>query len=369
MNFTPGKPPSFPNLIANESLLAQLCGQKQLFCDRYQILKMLGRGGFGVTFLATDISLPGHPLCVIKQLCPQVKDPTALHNARKRFEREAEVLAKLGKHSQIPLLLAYFSVGEDFYLIQEYIPGMTLSQLIRRHGILNEQQVKRILCQILPVLEYIHSQGVIHRDIKPHNIIRREYDGELVLIDFGAVKEEIAKIRTQNGISQDSTTHFIGTVGFAPPEQFSLRPVFATDIYSLGVTCIYLLTGKPPLDFESDIRTGRLKWEDSVQVSQSFAKVLDKMIQPALENRFKTASDVLRALGQKTSHDDLYECVNQAGVVSTPEVKSEPEETERRYPFHIRMGRAIRELNTRFQKSERLELLKKINDINQRSSE
>jgi serine/threonine-protein kinase len=367
MNLPPNKLPNFHHQGSNESLLAQLCGQKQLFCDRYQIIKMLGRGGFGVTFLAKDIYLPGHPLCVIKQLCPQVSDPKTLQNARKRFEREAEVLSKLGQHSQIPLLLAYFSQGEDFYLIQEYIPGLTLSHLVRQHGVLNENQVKRVLGQILPVLEYIHSQGVIHRDIKPHNIIRREYDGELVLIDFGAVKEEMAKIRTLNGITQDSTTHFIGTVGFAPPEQFSLRPVLATDIYSLGVTCIYLLTGKAPLHFESDIRTGRLQWEESVHVSDSFAKVLDQMVQPALEKRYKTASDVLRALGKKTSHDDLYECVNQAGAVPEAITTPQPEETERRYPFHIRMGRAIRDLNNRFQKSERQELLRKINELNDRN--
>ena len=302
MNFPPSNLSSFHSDVLQQTELGQLCGQAKLFRDRYEVLRMLGRGGFGVTFLARDVSLPGEPLCVIKQLCPKFTEPAALETARKRFEREAKTLGKLGSHSQIPMLLNYFVDNGEFYLVQEYVDGATLARLVRRCGCISETAARRFLREMLILLQYIHNQQVIHRDIKPQNIIRCKDDGRLVLIDFGAVKEEIAQAGDTS--MKVPTTHFIGTVGFAPPEQFSLRPVFGSDIYALGVTCLYLLTGKAPLDFEADRQTGELLWQDSVQLSKPFARILGKMLKISLRDRYKSAGAIIRALDQESSSPD-----------------------------------------------------------------
>jgi serine/threonine protein kinase len=303
MNFAPGNLSSFHSDVLQQTQLGQLCGQPQLFRDRYEILRMLGRGGFGVTFLARDMALPSEPLCVIKQLCPKVTDASALENAQKRFEREAKILGKLGSHSQIPRLLNYFVADGEFYLVQDYINGSTLARLVRRTGCFSEEWVKDFLREMLVLLQYVHKQQVIHRDIKPQNIIRCQDDGRLVLIDFGAVKELVAQ--AGDSTMKTPTTHFIGTVGFAPPEQFSLRPVFASDIYALGITCLYLLTGKAPLDFDSDRHTGELLWEEHVQVSEPFAKLLSKMLKMSLSDRYQSVGSILRALNRDSSQDNL----------------------------------------------------------------
>jgi len=300
----------FHNDVLNETLLGRLCGQKQLFRDRYLVLRMLGRGGFGVTFLARDLRLPGKPLCVIKQLCPRVSELPALETARKRFQREAKTLAALGSHSQIPHLLDYFTVAEEFYLVQEYIRGMTIARLVRRYGCQSEVMVRRWLRELLILLQYIHANGVIHRDIKPQNIIRAQADGRFVLIDFGAVKEQL--LPSGQFSSRNITTHFVGTVGFAPPEQFTLRPVYASDIYALGVTCLYLLTGKAPLEFSSDRKTGELQWRDRVTVSPSFARVLTKMLKPSLRDRYQSVLPILQNLDRSFERHDrnLSQCMN-----------------------------------------------------------
>lgn len=251
---------SLPNLdklrtnSQQQTSLTQLCGSDQLFRERYKILRTLGRGGFGVTYLAQDAVLPGHPLCVIKLLCPKVSNSVVLQRASQRFEREAKTLSQLGSHAQIPQLLDYFQVDGEFYLVQEYVRGRTLAKEIRVKGSLSELEVKDFLREILPVVQFIHEQHVIHRDIKPPNIIRCQDDGRLVLIDFGAVKEQFVAVseNTQKG----ATTHFVGTLGFAPPEQLALRASYSSDIFAIGVTCLYMLTGKPPMEFSYDPVTG-----------------------------------------------------------------------------------------------------------------
>jgi len=246
MDCSPTNLTHFRSDVLNQTYLGQICGSQQLFHDRYEIRKLLGRGGFGVTFLARDLGLPGSPLCVIKQLCPKVQDATALQKARQRFEQEAKSLGRLGSHSQIPQLLNYFETNGDFYLIQEYVRGSTLTKEVRRSGTFSEEKVKAFLQELLPLLRYVHKNRVIHRDIKPPNLLRCEDDGRLVLIDFGAVKERIAIV---DHSSIRTSTQFVGTIGFAPPEQLSLRPVYASDLYAVGVTCLYLLTGKAPIEY------------------------------------------------------------------------------------------------------------------------
>jgi serine/threonine protein kinase len=290
------------------TLLSRLCGTKQLFRDRYKILQTLGRGGFGVTYLAKDTSLPGYPDCVIKQLCPKVNNPAILQRASERFEREAKTLAQLGSHAQVPCLLDYFGMGGEFYLVQEYVRGSNLAKEVKQNGLLSELAVKRFLREILPVLSYIHQNQVIHRDIKPLNIIRCDDDGRLVLIDFGAVKEKIAEV--DDLTHRGATTQFVGTVGFAPPEQLALRPVYASDIYAIGVTCLYLLTGRPPMEFDCDALSGEILWQPLLTVSDHFGKILNKMLKISPRDRYQSAEQVLRALELEPYLDNLADCMN-----------------------------------------------------------
>lgn len=293
----------------DQTHLGRLCGSTQRFRDRYEILKTLGRGGFGITFLARDGLLPGQPFCVIKQLCPKVSDPVALQQARKRFEQEARTLSKLGSHAQIPRLLEYFEEEGEFYLIQEYVRGSTLTRDVKHSGPFSERVVKRFLLEFLPLLQYVHDNHVIHRDIKPPNIIRCKDDGRLVLIDFGAVKEKIAQV-TDSCSTRHSSTQFVGTIGFSPPEQLASRPIYSSDIYALGVTCLYLLSGKPPAEFDYEFLTGEIRWQDHITVSEHFGNVLTKMLKVSPRDRFQSPKEILRVLELEPYLDNLVYCMN-----------------------------------------------------------
>lgn len=301
-----------------QTQLGQICGSRNLFHGRYQILRVLGRGGFGITFLAKNYLLPGHPFCVIKQLSPQVQGAEVLARARQRFVREAEMLGRLGSHAQIPHLLDYFEVEGEFFLVQEYIKGCTLARELRRTGPQSEAVVKQLLQELLPLLHYIHQHQVIHRDIKPQNIIRAEDDGRLVLIDFGAVKEQVNEV-TQS--TQSPKTQFIGTLGFAPLEQIGMRPVYASDLYALGVVCLCLLAHKPPLQFQTSPETGEILWQHEVQVSDRFAKVLSKLLAVSLQDRYLSAAAVMRDLNLEPYLELLQPCLSvQPDPLSNPYV-------------------------------------------------
>lgn len=343
MKRSPADLANFRANVLDETPLGQFCGSRQLFRDRYEVLRILGRGGFGVTFLARNVALPGEPLCVIKQLHPKVSHDSALERARKRFEQEARALSKLGSHAQIPQLLDYFELNGEFFLVQEYIRGVTLSKELRRTGPWSEESVKRFLREILPPLQYIHDNQVIHRDIKPPNIIRCKDDGRLVLIDFGAVKEQVGAI--DDSSVRAPTTQFVGTVGFAPPEQLATRPIYASDIYAVGITCLYLLSGKPPLEFDYEFATGEVEWREHVYVSEHFAKVLSKMIKISPKERYQSASEVLRALDLESHMDNLNDCLwYQPRPVEAKDVISDGY-----VPPIARTAIAIRDWRTRLQ--------------------
>lgn len=280
---------------SQETEVCQSCGARLLLRDRYRVMQTLGQGGFGATFLALDECLPGQPNCVIKQLRPTATAPQVLDMARELFKREAETLGRIGNHPQVPRLLDYFEANQEFYLVQEYVSGSTLQQIVKKDGQFAEHGVKQFLSEILPVLEYIHNNRVIHRDIKPANIIRRAQDLKLVLIDFGAVKYQQP---AHSAASEQTafTSYAIGTPGFAPPEQMAMRPVPASDIYALGVTCLYLLTGKSPKDMDYDPTTGELLWQKYVHVSDHFTKVLKKMLEVSVKNRYQKADAIFRDL-------------------------------------------------------------------------
>ncbi len=277
-----------------------------LLNHRYKLIKVLASGGFGETFLAEDTQMPSKRKCVIKQLKPLEHNPQIYQLVQERFQREAALLEELsdGKN-QIPQLYAYFTNDEQFYLIQEYIEGDTLAKKVQQEGILNETSVKEILINILPVLEYIHSKRIVHRDIKPDNIIIRSSDKQPVLIDFGAVKETM---QTVVAVSENSTKSIvIGTPGFMPCEQTAGRPVYSSDLYSLALTAIYLLTGKMPQELPNNPSTGEIIWQEyAPNITSSFAAVLDRAIKSYPRDRFSTAKEMLKVL--------------QAEVVVTPTV-------------------------------------------------
>lgn len=301
--------------------LIDLSQSDRLLHGRYWVDRLLGRGGFGVTYLARDTRLPGHPQCVIKQLCPKVRDTSALKKARQRFEQEAKTLARLGSHSQIPQLLDYFEIDGIFYLTQEFVRGRTLAQDVQKFGVWTETAVKQFLKEFLPLLQYVHAQQVIHRDIKPSNIVRCREDGQWALIDFGAVKERIS---LSEPTSRSLVTRFVGTIGFAPPEQTAMRPVYSSDIYALGVTCVYLLAGRVPTEQDYDAYTGELQWQNLVRISDYFGGVLDKMLRSSISDRFKSADEVFRALELEAHLDTLRPCLTHHPL-SQPEPPADRE--------------------------------------------
>ncbi|WP_017314261.1 serine/threonine-protein kinase [Mastigocladopsis repens] len=270
-----------------------------LLNNRYQVIQVLGFGGFSETFLAEDTYIPSRRRCVIKQLKPITNDPQIYEKIQQRFEREAATLEYLGEGSdQIPKLFAYFSENGQFYLIQEWIQGQTLSNVRKAKGSLSETVVREILLSLLSVLDYIHSKGIIHRDIKPDNIILRSSNSKPVLIDFGAVKATIHSVVSPRNPTQSLV---LGTPGYMPSEQAVGRPVYATDIYSLGLTAIHLLTGRHPNELQTNPQTGEILWQNYAPgVSPNLAMVLNRAIKPQAGDRYDSASKMLRALQSAT---------------------------------------------------------------------
>lgn len=266
----------------------------KILVGRYQIVKHLGRGGFGETFIAQDTHLPGKPECVVKKLKTQSTDSLNLQTARRLFDTEAQVLHKLGNHNQIPQLLAYLEDNQEFYLVQEFIVGHDLNQELIPGEKKDEQQVISLLIEILQILDFVHQQQVIHRDINPGNILRREKDNKLVLIDFGAVKQISTQIFTPQG--KTKSTVVIGTPGYIPAEQAQGAPKFNSDIYALGIIGIQALTGLTPEELEKDEETHEIIWQDRARVSPELEQILDMMVRYDFRQRFSSVAVVLESL-------------------------------------------------------------------------
>lgn len=276
------------------------CGSNLKLRNRYRASKPLGKGGFGATFLAADEGLPGFPSCVVKQLRPNTQSPSVMKMARELFEREAFTLGKIGSHPQIPRLLDYFEEDSNFYLVQEFVDGETLKQEFERRGAFSEIEIKKILTEIFPALGFMHQNGVIHRDIKPANIMRRKQDGQLVLIDFGAVSSQVNKPSAEEDPTGLLTNFAIGTPGFAPPEQMAMRPVYSSDLYATAMSCLYLMTGRSPKDLPHDPYTGEINWKSQVKLSDRMRVVFEKLLQQSVAQRFRSAEEALRALESGT---------------------------------------------------------------------
>lgn len=260
----------------------------------YKIVRLLGSGGFGDTYLAENLDLPGHPLCVVKHLKPKDPDPVVLQVARRLFESEAQVLYKLGcENNQIPRLFAHFEENGEFYLVQEYIEGSDLSSEVTIGKRWSEQEVTQLLREILEILTVVHKQNIIHRDIKPQNLMRRREDGKIILIDFGAVKEISTLVNIQG---QTSASVAIGTPGYAPNEQAAGYPKLSSDVHALGMLAIFALTGIKPQELPRDPTNGEVVWRNWANVSERFADILTKMVRYHFSQRYHSAAEALSAL-------------------------------------------------------------------------
>ncbi|MEM6596567.1 MAG: serine/threonine-protein kinase [Cyanobacteria bacterium P01_C01_bin.69] len=273
-----------------------------LLRDRYRIMEVIGAGGFGETYLAQDTLRPGHPVCVVKQLKIVSDNPKSHHLARRLFEAEAVVLGHLGEHNQIPRLLAYFEVQQTFYLVQEMVKGKLLRNILSRSRPLSQKAVAEMMIDLLPVISFVHSQGVIHRDIKPSNIIRRSSDSRYVLIDFGAVKTISNQLVNTN--TQMTSTVGIGTQGYMPSEQSAGMPNIRSDIYALGITAIEALTGKPPHALKRS-EDGEIIWSHTIEdISPDLSRIINKMVRYDFNKRYPSSEDVLNEL-KAINHEQL----------------------------------------------------------------
>ena len=269
---------------------------EKLIGGRYQIVTTLSSGGFGKTYLAED-KHQFNRRCVVKKLQPLSANPKTWSIATQLFQREAQIQHRLGHHPQIPRLFAYFQEQQQFYLVQELIEGHALSEELPPGKQLSESEVIALLQDILEPLVFVHQQQVIHRDLKPPNLIRRHKDGKIVLIDFGSVKELAAtKVLNPQGETQIVTT--IGTPGYMPSEQSTGKARLSSDVYAVGIIGIQALTGKMPQELKEDPETAEIIWPEHTTVSPKLAFVLDKMVRYDFRERYRSAQSALEALQQ-----------------------------------------------------------------------
>ena len=280
----------------------------ELLDGRYQIKEVLGKGGFSTTYLAEDKSNKACPYCVVKQLQPIFSELYLLTKSLDLFNREAETLEVLGKHPNIPSLFAYFEENNEFYIVQEYIAGKTLSHDLLSNQPLSEQQVINILEEVLEILIFVHKYNVIHRDIKPANIIRRQQDNKLVLIDFGSVKKV-----TQAGSNKGT---IVGSYAYLPEEQFNGNPNFCSDLYAVGMIGIQAITGIELKDILGAgfplNEQGEISWKNYAEVSEELAKFLSKMVKRNYHKRYQSAREALQALKEVVAKNKLLAQNNQA---------------------------------------------------------
>ena len=291
----------------------------QLVGRRYHITENLGSGGFCQTYIAED-SQKFNNRCVVKKLKPLCALPETFAIAIQLFEREAQTQYRLGNHDQIPQLLAYFQENQEFYLVQELIEGHNLCQELPPGKQLSESEVILMLQNILEPLAFVHQQQVIHRDIKPPNLIRRYRDNKIVLIDFGAVKELAAtEVLNLQGETQIITT--IGTPGYMPSEQTTGKARFSSDVYAVGIIGIQALTGKMAKELQEDPETAEIIWRNEVKVNPKLANILERMVRYDFRERYRSAVEALEALQSLNSrqHLSLPSKLTSHRKVSSPE--------------------------------------------------
>jgi eukaryotic-like serine/threonine-protein kinase len=287
----------------------------QTLRDRYHLVREIGAGAFGRTYQAEDRQYRSNVLCVVKHLQPQIpaeyKKPEEraefLRITQDLFRREMEALEKLGKYSgQIPTLLDFFEENDQFYLVQEWIDGKPLSELLPIGTKITQKEAIALLIEILEPLVFCHEEQVVHRDLKPDNIMRRNADSrvepnKLALIDFGAVKE----VSTAIVMNPQVMSRMIGTMGFMPTEQIKGRPSFASDVYAVGMIGVQVLTGVSAHWIEEDADTEEVLWRSGTSydgrayqcyTTPEFGVVLDRMVKRKQGDRCANAAEALAAL-------------------------------------------------------------------------
>jgi serine/threonine protein kinase len=260
----------------------------------YKIRQFVGSGGFGETYEAEDSQALGKS-CIIKRLIVKSQSAELFEKSKMLFEREALTLMKLSTFApknQIPRFFAFFDENHEFYLVQELINGHPLIDEIHRRS-LDESQVIHVLESVLNILSFVHNQGVIHRDIKPENLVRRISDNEIVLIDFGSVKDVATQlVIPANGIANANPT-LIYTPGYAPVEQRQGSPRFNSDIYALGITAIQCLTGLDPENIKKSSFSLKEILCDRYRVTEKMYSIINKMIDDDWNIRYQSVEDVL----------------------------------------------------------------------------
>ncbi|MBH8564581.1 serine/threonine protein kinase [Nostoc sp. CENA67] len=311
----------------------------KLLGERYQVVKVLSEGAFCHTYMVEDTYLSHRPNRVIKHFLPRNRYSIPVEIRRRLFNREVEALKQLSNSDLVPHLLADFEDNLEFYLVQEFIEGHPLSEELSRGRCWSETKVFQLLQEILGILDFVHSYGLIHRDVKPSNIIRRKQDNRLVLIDFGAVKP----IWNQLIIGQRETSIFtsieqyttiaIGTPGYMPNEQQRGKPHPNSDIYALGMIGIQALTGVHPTQLPEDPNTGEVIWQNLVQVSPGLASVLNKMVRYHFQDRYKSAKEALKALW---SISDLYQAKQEFNSTTfNPQTFSYKQDTNKSFESNV----------------------------------
>jgi serine/threonine-protein kinase len=326
------------NIDANEPVLGRFLN------GRYKIVQVLRTGDFGQTYVAQDSWLGSHPQCVIKFLQPQGDHPKRREICKRRFTSEAQALSQLGFHDQIPQLLDGFEDDQGFYLARELIIGEPLTlQLPLNHydnKYWSEVKCVELLDDVLGILDFVHRQGMVHGDLKPSNLIRRDSDGRMVLVDFGVahpihphpVKPQVIPIQPS------STPVAIPPLGYIPAEQFSGQLCPSSDIYALGMIAIQALTGLNPLQLQINPKTGEIDWEKPAGVSDSLARVLNKMVRYDCKSRYQSANDVRTALKRlliKSEEEDVeLEELSSVSASESPDAIAPTKAEELVWCFH-----------------------------------
>ncbi|MEC4984780.1 MAG: serine/threonine-protein kinase [Oscillatoria sp. PMC 1068.18] len=282
------------------TIVGDRCSERMV---RYRIVAPLGEGGFSTTYEAENLT--NYQRVALKALSLRYLEDWKVLEL---FEREAKILANL-KHPGIPQYIDYFSEDTEdnrhFYLVQEMVSGTSLAELVASGWHATAAEVKDVATQVLSILNYLHTlnPAVIHRDIKPKNIIRQS-DGKIFLVDFGAVQDVYRNTMTAGGT-------FVGTFGYMPPEQYRGQAYFSSDLYSLGASLLFLLTHRSPADLPQ--KRLKISFRDRVQITPYFADWLEKMLEPAAEDRFQTAKEALKALTEKPTNLSVISALSLSG--------------------------------------------------------
>ncbi|NJR76419.1 MAG: serine/threonine protein kinase [Scytonema sp. CRU_2_7] len=263
--------------------------------NRYRIVQILGQGGFGRTYLAED-QRRFDELCAIKELIPTTIGTSVWEKTQELFHREAAILYQI-EHPQVPKFRERFEQDQRLFLVQDYVAGKTYRTILSERQAVNqtltEQEVLQLMLSLLPVLEHIHSRGIIHRDISPENIILRDSDAKPVLIDFGVVKELATRMQSPNSTAPVTT---VGKLGYAPSEQMQAGQAYPnSDLYALAVTAIVLLTGREPTELFNDNQL-TWNWQQWTRVNPQFAQVINRMLNYRPSDRYQSAAEVIQAL-------------------------------------------------------------------------